>query len=114
VTIFDVNHAAGEALVAEVAEAGGSLRFRPVDVRDEAGVRGAVEETVRDFGRLDVMHGNAGVEFTKTIAETSLEEWEAALFLASDDASFVAGTALAVDGGILAVASSGPPLMYTR
>ena len=28
VTIFDVNRAAGEALVAEVAEAGGSLRFR--------------------------------------------------------------------------------------
>jgi NAD(P)-dependent dehydrogenase (short-subunit alcohol dehydrogenase family) len=134
VTICDVDRAAGEALVAEVAEAGGSIRFRPVDVRDETGVRGAVEEAARDFGQLDVMHANAGVEFTKTIAETTPEAQmrrfalihplarlcqpeevaEAALFLASDAASFVTGSALAVDGGILAVASSGPPLMYTK
>lgn len=38
---------------------------------------------------------------------------EGVLFLASDAASFVTGTALAVDGGLLAVQSGGPPLSYT-
>jgi len=39
---------------------------------------------------------------------------EGVLFLASDAASFVTGTALAVDGGLLAVQSGGPPLSYTE
>jgi NAD(P)-dependent dehydrogenase (short-subunit alcohol dehydrogenase family) len=227
VTVLDVDEADGEATAAEI---GG--RFRRVDVTDEDAVRGAVEEAVRDYGRLDVMHANAGIEWTKTISDTTLEEWnrvlavnltgvylccryalmrmierkggalvltasphalvtvpdggayaaskggvlalnralalegaphgvrsnallpgaidtpmlrreaeqapdpeeqarrfglmhpiarlgrpeevaEAALFLASDAASFVTGTALAVEGGLLAVVPSGPALTYT-
>jgi NAD(P)-dependent dehydrogenase (short-subunit alcohol dehydrogenase family) len=38
---------------------------------------------------------------------------EAALFLASDAASFVTGVALAVDGGLLAAQPSGPPVSYS-
>ena len=75
VTILDVNVADGETTAREIAEAGGSARFRAVDVTDEAAVKGAVAEVVADFGRLDVMHANAGIEWTKTIAETTLEEW---------------------------------------
>jgi NAD(P)-dependent dehydrogenase (short-subunit alcohol dehydrogenase family) len=228
VTILDINVAEGEARADEI---GG--RFREVDVTDEAAVRGAVEEAVADYGRLDVMHANAAVEWTKKIVETTLEEWnrvitvnltgvylccrhalarmveqrsgsllltasphglvtvpdagayaaskggvlalnralalegaphnvrsnallpgaidtpmlrreaamapdpeeqvrrfglmhpiarlgrpeevaEAALFLASDAASFITGTALAVEGGLLAVVPSGPALSYTE
>jgi len=70
VTILDVNSADGEATAAEV---GG--RFRTVDVTDEEAVRGAVDEAVRDLGRLDVMHANAGIEWPKGIAETTLADW---------------------------------------
>jgi NAD(P)-dependent dehydrogenase (short-subunit alcohol dehydrogenase family) len=69
VTVLDVNDE-GEAVAAEI---GGS--FRHVDVSDEAAMRGAVEQVVADHGRLDVMHANAGIEWTKTIADTTLEEW---------------------------------------
>ena len=70
VTILDVNEADGEATAAEAG-----ARFRRVDVTDEAAVREAVEEVVREHGRLDVMHANAGIEWTKTIADTELDEW---------------------------------------
>jgi NAD(P)-dependent dehydrogenase (short-subunit alcohol dehydrogenase family) len=75
VTILDVNAKAGEATAREIGASAGSARFRTVDVTDEGAVKGAVEEAVADFRRLDVMHANAGIEWTKTIAETTLEEW---------------------------------------
>lgn len=71
VTILDVNAEDGKRTAAET---GG--RFREVDVRDEAAVKGAVEEAVAEFGRLDVMHANAGVEWGKTVHDTTLAEWE--------------------------------------
>jgi NAD(P)-dependent dehydrogenase (short-subunit alcohol dehydrogenase family) len=37
----------------------------------------------------------------------------AALFLASDDAAFVTGTCIAVDGGLTATVNSGPIISYT-
>ena len=70
VTVLDVQPDAGE----EVADSIGG-RFAEVDVTDEAAVRGAVEATVARHGRLDVMHANAGVEWTKKIVDTTLEEW---------------------------------------
>jgi NAD(P)-dependent dehydrogenase (short-subunit alcohol dehydrogenase family) len=69
VTVLDVNDK-GEAVAEEI---GG--RFRQVDVSDEPAVRRAVEEVVAELGRVDVMHANAGIEWTRTIADTTLEEW---------------------------------------
>ncbi|MBD0318234.1 MAG: SDR family oxidoreductase, partial [Thermoleophilia bacterium] len=66
---LDVNDEA-EALAREI---GG--RFRHVDVSSEPEVRRAVAEVVGEHGRLDVMHANAGIEWTKTIADTELSEW---------------------------------------
>ena len=43
---------------------------------------------------------------------TAEEVAACALFLASDEAAFVTGTALAVDGGVLAAQPSGPPISY--
>jgi len=36
-----------------------------------------------------------------------------AVFLASDDAAFMTGTCVAVDGGLMAAINSGPPISYT-
>ncbi|MBD0291066.1 MAG: SDR family oxidoreductase [Thermoleophilia bacterium] len=69
VTILDVNDE-GERVASEI---GG--RFRHVDVTAEPAVRGAIEDVVAERGRLDVMHANAGIEWTKTIADTELAEW---------------------------------------
>jgi NAD(P)-dependent dehydrogenase (short-subunit alcohol dehydrogenase family) len=232
VVVFDVARGEGEGTVAAIEQEGGTADFREGDVTDEHAVRAAVDETVATYGRLDVLHANAGIEWTKKVVDTSREEWqrvidvnltgiylacryalrrmvaqrsgsllltssphaintvpdagayaaskggvlaltrslalegapygvranallpgaidtpmlrreaqaapdperqlerwaaihplnrlgrpeeiaEAALFLASDAASFVTGTALAVDGGLLAAQPGGPPVSYT-
>ena len=54
-------HEADLRRAAEQLDAGGNLVTVSADVRDEAGARRSVEETVRAFGGLDVLVNNAGV-----------------------------------------------------
>jgi 3-oxoacyl-[acyl-carrier protein] reductase len=49
----------GEATVALIGEAGGSAKFCHLDVADRVAVQQAVDETARQFGRLDIVVHNA-------------------------------------------------------
>jgi len=46
------------------------------DVSDENSVKGMIEGTVKHLGSLDVCVANAGVVATKSIIDTSVEEWD--------------------------------------
>ena len=50
----------GERIAAEIRAAGGEARFVRTDVTEDESVAAALEETVRVFGRLDVLYNNAG------------------------------------------------------
>lgn len=52
---------AGEQTCALLQREGAQVLFIPTDVRDEAAVSGAVERTMRQFGRLDVAANCAGI-----------------------------------------------------
>jgi NAD(P)-dependent dehydrogenase (short-subunit alcohol dehydrogenase family) len=71
-------------------------------VRREAAVASDPEEQMRRFG---LIHPMARLGRPEEVAE-------AALFLASDAASFITGAALSVDGGLLAAQPGGPPVSY--
>lgn len=45
------------------------------DVSSEADVKDMVAQTVKAFGRLDILHNNAGIGGFGLIPDTSLEEW---------------------------------------
>lgn len=74
VVIFDRDADQGERTVADLRLDGARADFYPGDVADEGAVQSAVAMTVRSHGRLDVMHANAAIEWTKTVADTTLEE----------------------------------------
>src|ERR1700724_2771281 len=52
----------GDALVSELQEIGAEATFIKSDVRHDDEVRALVDETVKQFGRLDVAVNNAGTE----------------------------------------------------
>ena len=61
VVAADIDAAAAKETVALVERAGGQALATVGDVALEADVRRMIEEGVRRFGRLDVLHNNAGV-----------------------------------------------------
>jgi len=60
VVILDISEAAGASCAAEVSEAGGEAVFIRTDVSSEESVAAAFEAGIARFGRIDVLHNNAG------------------------------------------------------
>ena len=58
---------------------GARAAFVPVDVTDQQSVAAAVAQTVKHFGRLDIVVNNAGINVRKTPDQLSLEEWRTVL-----------------------------------
>jgi 3-oxoacyl-[acyl-carrier protein] reductase len=81
VVIADVDAAGGEATAKAISDSGGSAWSRPTDVRSFANIQGLIHETVRRFGRIDVLLNNAAIYVTQKlwkgpVEELALEEWD--------------------------------------
>lgn len=76
VLISDVSDERGRLAVDAAAAAGSELRFVRGDVSREADAMHMVDETVRTFGRIDVLFNNAGILIEKPVHELSEEEWD--------------------------------------
>ncbi len=79
VVVADIRKGAGEKVVHEIRGKGQSAEFFLVDLRDVAQIREMIVETVRHFGKLDVLYNNAGVDFVGNLLEISEEDWDAAI-----------------------------------
>ncbi len=61
----------GQAVVAEIAAAGGEAIFIKADVAVESDIAALVAKTVETYGRIDIAFNNAGVELTGAITDVS-------------------------------------------
>ncbi len=75
VVVTDLDETAGQATVDEIVAAGGEAVFLCQDVTNETRWTEIVAETLARFGRLDILHNNAGVQKSATIEEATLEDW---------------------------------------
>ncbi len=197
VVIADVDAAAAHDVVALIEAGGGHARYRPTDVANSDACTRLVAETSAEFGKIDLMHANAGIELCKSVWDTTDEDWRRILdvnlsgafyccreamrdmrralalegaplgirvnallpgaietpmlhreiahapdpagqlarfaeahplarmgqpedvariaaFIASDDAAFVTGSCIPVDGGLMAALNTGPSLSYVN
>jgi len=76
VVITGRNESRGQAVTARIIGSGGQAIFVRTDVRKAAECKRAVDETLRSFGRLDILFNNAGVFFPHTTLDCSEEEWD--------------------------------------
>ena len=75
VSFADVNFEKAEEVAAAVRKGGSkALAFR-VDVTKREQVRALVNRTIQEFGKLDVMFNNAGVNRPQDFLDTSEESW---------------------------------------
>jgi 3(or 17)beta-hydroxysteroid dehydrogenase len=75
VAVADILEDVGRATVEEIKQQGGRAIFLRHDVTSEDSWAAVVKKTLSEFGKLDIMVNNAGVQLIKEIAETTLEEW---------------------------------------
>ncbi|MDE0669079.1 MAG: SDR family NAD(P)-dependent oxidoreductase, partial [bacterium] len=69
------NESEGEAVVAEIAAAGGEAVFIRTDIRRLEDCERLVAETEARFGHVDVLCNNAGVGILRSVEDTSLDDY---------------------------------------
>jgi NAD(P)-dependent dehydrogenase (short-subunit alcohol dehydrogenase family) len=82
VVVADVDAARGEAAASAIRAAGGRGQFVAADITVEAEMARLVETTLAAFGRVDVLHNNAGIQLLsqdKRAHELDLASWERTL-----------------------------------
>jgi NAD(P)-dependent dehydrogenase (short-subunit alcohol dehydrogenase family) len=72
-------HAAADAVVAEIRAAGGTAVASYDSVATPAGAKALVDAALRAHGRIDVLVNNAGILRDKTLLKLELADWQAVL-----------------------------------
>jgi len=76
VAITGRNSERGEQVVQDIVANGGDALFIRSDVRSAEDCRHAVDQTLKRFGKIDVLFNNAGVFHPKSVPDCTEEEWD--------------------------------------
>lgn len=71
----DVNTVKLVNLKKEIENSGGFMRDYRMNVADEKNVESVLKAIAEEFGTIDAVINNAGIDFCKSIEEVSYEEW---------------------------------------
>jgi 3-hydroxybutyrate dehydrogenase len=101
VAIADLNLTAAQAVSKQINSAGGRATPTQMDVANEDQVNAWFEQIVRDFGGVDVLVNNAGIQIISPIVNFSLADWRKLLAIHLD------GSFLATRAAMRAMISNG-------
>jgi 3-hydroxybutyrate dehydrogenase len=86
VAIADMNADAANAAARDIQQNGGRAIGVVVDVTDEAQVDASVAKTVAEFGGVDILVANAGIQIVHPVEEFTFAEWKRLLAIHLDGA----------------------------
>ena len=94
VVVADLNPAASELVVAEIIKAGGRAISVVMDVTDEEAVNAGVNRAVTEFGSIDILVSNAGIQIIHPIEEFPYADWKKIMAIHVDGAFLTTKAAL--------------------
>ncbi len=86
VAIADLTKAAADATAKQIRAAGGIAMGVAMDVADEEAVNGGVAAVVAEFGGVDILVSNAGIQIVHPIEQFPFAEWKKVLAVHLDGA----------------------------
>lgn len=86
VAIADLSKEAADAAAMEIRTAGGVAMSVAMDVTDEKTVNDGVAAVVKEFGGVDILISNAGIQIVHPIEEFPFAEWKKMLAIHLDGA----------------------------
>ena len=78
VAVVDLAEAAARETAAAIEAAGGTARAISADISDPGQVEAVFEAVLRDFGTVDVLYNNAGVNSAGSVTDATDDDWERA------------------------------------
>ena len=72
----DLNANGAEAVARQIADTGGEASSFMADVSEEGDVQNMIGETVKRWGRLDVLYNNAGIGFGLPVTQVPVDQWD--------------------------------------
>ncbi len=84
IVVADINESKGQAVVENIRREGGKALFVKLDVSKETDWEDAIEKTLSDFQKLDVLVNNAGIQYVKELEDTPLEDWRRLMSISLD------------------------------
>ncbi|RPE81045.1 3-hydroxybutyrate dehydrogenase [Vulcaniibacterium tengchongense] len=86
VAIADLDAAGAQAVAGEIAAGGGRALALAMDVTDEAAVEAGVERAAAEFGGVDILVSNAGIQIVNPIEQFAFADWKRMLAIHLDGA----------------------------
>jgi NAD(P)-dependent dehydrogenase (short-subunit alcohol dehydrogenase family) len=76
VAVLDLNAGAAKETAEEIAQAGGTGLAVAANVADQAGVGSAFGQILGEYGRVDVLYNNAGVNSSGSVIDATEDDWD--------------------------------------
>jgi acetoacetyl-CoA reductase len=83
-----------EELVQQISEDGGEAIAVQGDVSDPEQAQNLIDRTIQQFGRIDVLVNNAGINIDRTLKRLSIEDWDKVIQVDLNSAFYTVHAAL--------------------